>query len=114
MHVYISGPMRNIPEFNFPAFAAAAAELRAEGHNVFSPAERDLNEGFDPTGMRGTSDELTACAFNLRQALAADCEYICNVAQRIHMLPGWSRSTGATAERALGIALGLEITGAAA
>ena len=29
--VYISGPMTGLPEFNYPAFFAKAAELRAEG-----------------------------------------------------------------------------------
>ncbi len=39
--VYLAGPMRGLPLFNFPAFADAAAKLRAQGYDVFSPAERD-------------------------------------------------------------------------
>ena len=34
--------MRGHPEFNAPAFAAAAADLRAVGHEVFSPAEHSV------------------------------------------------------------------------
>lgn len=114
MNVYVSGPMRGYSEFNFPAFVDATCVLRKQGHSVFSPAERDLAEGFNPVGMKGSVEDLAANNFNLRKALAADCHYICNVADRIHMLSGWINSTGATAERALGIALGLEITGAIA
>lgn len=39
--VYIAGPMSGIAQFNFPAFIAAAAALRAQGITVISPAETD-------------------------------------------------------------------------
>ena len=39
MRVYIAGPMSGIENSNFPAFHAAAAELRALGHEVVNPAE---------------------------------------------------------------------------
>lgn len=111
---YIAGPMRGYPGFNFPAFDKAAEELRAKGCEVFNPADRDREEGFDPTGLMGCTQELEAHNFNLRAALACDTSYICLEATHIFMLPGWAKSTGATAERALGIALGLVIEGAAA
>ncbi len=103
--------------FNFPAFDTAAEILIAQGHEVFSPAARDREkEGFDPVAMnmQGTPEELVDLGFDLRKALACDTSYICLEADRIHMLAGWARSTGATAERALAITLGLEITGAPA
>jgi hypothetical protein len=39
---YIAGPMTGLPEFNFPAFHAAAASLRARGFEVENPAQRPL------------------------------------------------------------------------
>ena len=114
---YVAGPMRGIPEFNFPAFDRAAESLRLFGHEVFSPAERDRAVGFDTTEMDGqeqTIDEFDKIGFDLREALACDCDFICKQATHIFMLPGWSQSAGATAERSLAIALGLEVEGAPA
>lgn len=106
--------MRGYPEFNFPAFAVVTEGLRAQGYRAFSPAERDMEKGFNPAGMAGSQDELDALGFDLREALLADCEFICKEATHLWMLPGWNKSSGATAERALGLALGLEIEGAPA
>lgn len=33
-HLYLCGPMSDLPDFNHPAFSAAAAELRAAGYRV--------------------------------------------------------------------------------
>ncbi len=108
MHVYIAGPMRGIAQFNFPAFHDGADYLRRCGHDVFSPAERDGDVGFDPTEMDGDED-LGELGFDLREALAADMEYIATKAEAIALLPGWESSKGAHAEHALGLALGLVI-----
>jgi len=109
MKIYLAGPMRNIPEFNFPAFYDAALDLRRQGHTVFSPAERDekrYGRGF----THGTQGDLAEIPqFDLRAALKMDVMWICEHAEAIYLLPGWERSKGATAERALGLALGLEI-----
>lgn len=111
MIIYIAGPMRGIPEFNFPAFNAAAKELRAKGHTVFNPAERDIerHNGVDISKGNETGDE-ELCAkehgFSLRQALKEDTEFICLHADTIAMLPGWEESLGAKAELALARALG--------
>ena len=112
MKVYLAGPMRGIPEFNFPAFYAAAAKLRSEGHFVFSPAERD-NEthGTDISKGNTTGDEEIATkehGFNLREALCDDLKFICLEAEAIALLPGWESSKGARAERVTARALGLQ------
>ena len=113
MRIYLAGPMRGIPYFNFPAFHAAAAKLRTEGHEVFSPAELDESmhgEGFSKENKTG---DLVQAArnygFDLRYVLARDLEYICIKADAVALLPGWEKSQGATAERAVAIALGLKV-----
>jgi len=111
---YIAGPMRGYPEFNFPEFNETAEFLRNQGHYVFNPAEHDVENGFDPTGLKGTTEELRLLKFDLRAALAVDVKFICEWATHIYMLSGWSNSKGAKAERMLGLALGLTIEGAAA
>jgi hypothetical protein len=113
MKIYLAGPMRGIPEFNFPAFYSAADKLRAEGHDVFNPAERDNEKhGTDISKGNATGDEALAAAqhgFNLREALGADLAFICAEADAIALLPGWEQSKGANAERATAVALGLEV-----
>lgn len=114
MKIYVAGPMRGYPEFNFPAFHDAAARLRAKGHEVFSPAEKDKERhgGVDISKGNATGDETLAAlshGFSLRDALREDTEWICRHADAIALLPGWSTSKGANAERALAIALGLEL-----
>jgi hypothetical protein len=48
--------------------------------------------------------------FDLRDALAVDLEWICRHADMIVMLPGWEKSSGATAEHAAAKALGITVT----
>lgn len=86
--VYLAGPMRGLPEFNFPAFSLAARWLRARDYNVWSPAEHDLEEGFDPT-----KDE----ALPLKAYMKVDLPQVCE-ADWVCVLPGWEESEGATLE----------------
>ena len=115
MNCYLAGPMRGIPEFNFPAFHEAARKLRADHHVVFSPAEKDAeiygDDVSSPTGNEHTmARRLGITTMELRrEVFLVDCEWICKHADAIALLPGWESSKGATAERALGIALGLRI-----
>jgi hypothetical protein len=108
MKIYLAGPMRKQPSFNFPSFHAGAATLRSLGHEVFNPAEADENNGFDPAGMTGHED-LSHLGFDLRHALGADLAYICKHADAVVVLPGWEQSSGATAEVATAKALGLKV-----
>ena len=113
MRIYLAGPMRQIREFNFPAFHAATAKLRAEGHEVFNPAERDIERhGTDISKGNDTGCEETAAkqhGFDLRIALGEDLAWICAHADAVYLLPNWRNSKGATAERAVALALGLQV-----
>ena len=112
MKIYLAGPMRGIPEFNFPAFNAAASSLRNDGHEVFNPAERDIarHGGVDISKGNVNGDESFAVqqhGFNLREALGDDLAFICKSADAIALLPGWESSKGVAAELATARALGL-------
>lgn len=109
MRIYLAGPMRGYANFNFPAFDFACDMLRAEGHTVFSPAERD-REAYgveienNPTGDEG---KVTNPKCTINDCMLADTAWICQNADAIALLPGWEKSTGANAELALSRALGL-------
>lgn len=94
--VYVSGPMTGLPDFNFPAFNAAAASLRAKGHQVVNPAELDVQDAGKPMQW---SDYLRR---DIRALM--DCE-------AIYMLDGWANSKGARLEHHIAQQLGLEILG---
>ena len=114
MRIYVAGPMRGLPNFNSSSFHEAAAKLRAQGHFVFDPAAHD-EEVFgkirSPKGSEvGLARKAGMTTMELRrEVFATDTRWICEKAEAIYMLPGWQNSKGATAERALGIALGLQI-----
>ena len=113
MNIYLAGPMRGIPEFNFPAFMAAAHELRLKGHSVFNPAERDIeHHGKDISKGNATGSLEQASkehGFSLRRALHDDLVYVTLTADGVALLPGWENSKGANAEKATAEALGLEV-----
>lgn len=102
MKIYLAGPMRGIPDFNFPAFAAYAAKLRAEGMEVFSPAEK--GEEVLLTDNPGIQENLDF----RRKVFLIDTSYICQKADALAMMPGWENSSGARAEWALAQAIGLK------
>jgi len=85
MRYYLSGPMSGIDGFNFRAFHAAATMLRAEGHDIVSPAEMDEADDVPP-GERPWAEYL-------RRDLAAllQCDGVI-------VLPGWQDSRGASFE----------------
>ncbi len=107
--VYIAGPMRGIPLYNFPAFDAAKAELEALGWRVESPADFDREAGYDPVLMPADGPwNVLPASLSLRDVAArdlgavADCDAVC-------LLPGWQHSQGARTEADLASWLGKEV-----
>lgn len=93
---YIAGPMRSYPRFNFDAFNKAGRKLDEWGYQtVFNPAAADLAAGFNPD----ISIPVTKAA--MAEFMKRDCDFIVNKAEVMFMLPGWERSTGASAEHAM-------------
>ena len=88
---YLAGPMSGLPDYNYPAFHAAAATLRALGHTVLNPAE-------NPAPPCGTWEAY------MRMALAQLVQ-----CQTIVMLPGWMNSRGAMLERRTAVSLGIKV-----
>lgn len=101
--LYLAGPMRGYKDSNFPAFLRTAQDLRDFGYQVFSPAEHDIENGFDYTDPEAEKD------FNLRAALGDDLDYITQTADGVALLPGWENSRGALAEVATALALDLRV-----
>lgn len=99
--VYIAGPMRGYPRFNFQTFDDARDLLRSMGAIAISPADLDREIGFDP-------DKDTLESFNMEAAFDRDVTAI-KRSDAVVMLPGHEKSTGATAERQIGKWLGKEV-----
>lgn len=100
--MYLAGPMSGYPDYNFPAFFKYAAELRAKGHFVFSPAENDYAL-YGPDFLEHPERATYA------KCLEDDLRWICRYAEVIALMPGWEKSSGVKVEKALADVLKLEI-----
>lgn len=98
--VYISGPMTGYPDFNFPAFFAAEARLRALGLEPVNPAR--LNPGPHPA-VNATPAAHKAYH---QQCLRADVRALCDC-ELLVLLPGWELSEGAQLELHIAHRLGI-------
>lgn len=91
MKVYLSGPMTGLPDFNYPAFHAAAKKLRDAGVVVENPAENQPPECGTWAGyMRNALVQMLRC-------------------EAVVMLPGWESSRGASVEWRLAVELGMTV-----
>ena len=78
---YIAGPMTGIPDYNYPAFAKEAENIRAYGGNPISPAEN-----FDGNTSLPRHEYFKAAIPQVVEAAS------------LHLLEGWEKSVGATME----------------
>lgn len=89
MRIYLSGPMSGIEDNNFPEFHKWAAKLRADGHDVVSPAEIQ-EAGTWELCLRADHRELCTC-------------------EGIALMPGWENSKGANLELHVAHRLGMQV-----
>lgn len=113
MRVYLAGPMRGIPDWNFPTFDEAKKRWEARGHEVFSPASIARAMGY---ALKPGEDQATSRAqpnndvgrSHLEHVMLSDILCI-SKSDALALLPGWENSTGTTVELAYAQFLGLDV-----
>lgn len=94
--IYIAGPMTGLPDLNYPAFNALAADLRQQGYHVENPAENPKPACGSWAGyMRMAVRQLATCDF-------------------VVVLDGWHNSRGARIEVDLAVGLQMPVIRAGA
>ena len=97
--VYVAGPMRNYPKWNFPAFDRNAAFLASRGWEPISPADLDRQMGFDEN-----DDTVVFGEAEFHEAMLRDYEALLRC-DAIAFIPGWEKSTGAASLARAAVAL---------
>lgn len=106
--VYLAGPMRGYPKFNFPAFDRARDLGVSLNWKVISPADIDR-----ASGVHEGDDQVEFSWGHVRAFAERDTQAILSLraeeGDAIALLPGWENSKGATCEYYLARWLGLAI-----
>jgi hypothetical protein len=92
--------MSGIPQFNYPAFLAAAERLRDQGLEVLCPAEMDTPE-MQKAALESTTGNLSDLASTGEtwgDVLAKDVKLVADEVDEVCLLPGWQNSRGARLE----------------
>jgi hypothetical protein len=97
---YLAGRMSGIDQSNFPAFYAAAADLRERGYSIVSPAELDDAA----TAARALANEPAKQTWG--DFLARDVKLVSDQVKGIIFLEEWYMSRGAKLEAFVGILCG--------
>lgn len=104
--LYLAGPMTGYPQFNFPLFHKVAAELRAKGHTIISPAEMD-SPAVQAAALQSKDGSLDAAGKIAGETwgdiLAKDVKLVADQIDGIVFLPEWQKSRGANLEATVGL-----------
>jgi len=111
--IYVAGPMRGKPNWNYEAFNRAEDMLVKMGWDVINPATLDTNSR-ETQELDCTPEEFDPDRDKLhrevnRKIMKRDLDAICDSCDAIYMLEGWQMSQGACAEFYLSCSLGITI-----
>lgn len=104
--VYLSGPMTGLPYCNYKEFNKAARELRLHNNVVLNPAENFGGERLVVESVSPTTTKYTP--ITRKQFMRLDIHNLL-MAEKVVLLPGWKKSSGAKLEVAMAIELGLPV-----
>ena len=108
MKIFVSGPMRGIPYYGFPAFDAARAAFEAAGFDVVTPADLDRSVGFDAMDLPSDTDWNTEAGFDVRAAIKRNIDALLD-ADGVVFLEGWGGSLGCNIERLIADRLNMRL-----
>ena len=99
--IYISGPMKNIPDGNMQAFDEAEKQLKQRGYEVINPHKKceELNIRFFKIGKVPTYEDY----------LREDIIHMLEKCDAVLVLPGWRGSKGSKLEIANALACGIDV-----
>ena len=97
--IYIAGPMRGYPNFNYPKFNDYAESHRADLDGVHHV---EIGAGY------GTPEQINADPALLAEVMAAEIHAL-ETCDAIYLLDGWHKSEGALKELATAISYRLKI-----
>lgn len=98
--IYIAGPMRGIPGYNYPLFNEVAAHFRKLGYKVINPTE--IGDYFGKPEELEKDKRLLDLVMSIELLCVIKCDAIC-------LLEGWENSEGARTELAAALERKLEI-----
>ena len=98
--VYIAGPMRGIPDWNYPKFNRTAIFLRLHGYCVINPVE--IGDYFGSPEYLEANPKLLGLAMDIELCCISRCDCI-------YLLDGWETSDGARKELETALRHGLKV-----